>query len=116
LLFLAKVKDGSWSSTQTISKKFKIPQKFLAKIINALSRARIIETQRGKTGGVRLLNKEVSVADVIKLLNLRFSLNKCLGKGFTCFLKKTCPTHKLFKLVEKELFEKLNAVTIAQLI
>jgi Rrf2 family nitric oxide-sensitive transcriptional repressor len=113
---LAEQKEGNWSSTQAMSKKLRIPRIFLAKIVNALARHKIVETQRGKSGGLRLLKKDVTVSEIIRLLDPKFSLNKCLGKSYTCFMEKSCPLHKLLKLIEKELFQKLDSTAITQLV
>ncbi|OGB91020.1 hypothetical protein A2625_06905 [candidate division WOR-1 bacterium RIFCSPHIGHO2_01_FULL_53_15] len=115
LIFLAEKRDAEWSSTLELSKKLRLPRVFLAKIVNALARKKIVETQRGKAGGLRLLKKDATVAEVIKLLDPKFSLNKCLGESYSCFLEKSCSLHKLLKLIEKELFDKLSSVTIMEL-
>ncbi len=83
--------------------------------MQTLVRAEVVESRRGKVGGVRLKDRKVKLAEIITLLDPDFSLNKCLKREFFCFLKGKCPMHRLLVKLERELFAKLDKISLLEL-
>ncbi len=115
LMYLAQQPAGEWVTTAEISKKMRVSPAFLAKIFRALAERRVIESQKGKRGGVRLLKREASVGELLRLLEPRFAFNKCLAGGFRCFRQKECRLHTLLNSMQREFFARLNQVKLVSL-
>ena len=116
VVFLALEEEGTWLPTKNLSEKSQIPSQFIAKILQVLAKNQIVETLRGKQGGVRLKNKNVTLLEIINLIEPSFCLNKCLHDSFNCFLKDKCPIRKLLKEIEFDLTQKLSSIQLKDLI
>ncbi len=115
LLYLAQRPEGVWVPTAEISRKMKVSPVFLAKIFQLLARRKVIESRKGKNGGVLLIKKGASVGELLRLLEPHFAFNKCLTGGFRCFRQKECRLHTLLNNMQKEFFARLNQVKLAAL-
>ncbi len=113
---LAGGEKGEWFATDKLGRELGISIVLLAKIFQLLSRRRIVETARGRGGGVRLIDRKASLGAVIRIMEPKFSLNKCLTGNFHCFLERKCPMHKILKQLDRELMKKLGGITILSLI
>jgi len=74
LLHLAAAYESDESAlrtTEEISRKEGIPNKYLESILRSLRQSGIVESHRGASGGYRLARspKEISVADVMRVLD-----------------------------------------------
>ena len=114
LLYLAQQPAGVWVPTAQVSERMRVSPLFLAKIFQLLAARGVIESQRGKSGGVRLLKRGASLGELLRLLEPRFAFNKCLSGGFRCFRQKECQLHTLLSSLQGEFFARLNQVTLAE--
>ena len=112
LLNLAEEKD--WSSVGEISNKARVSRDFIAKICQTLSQVGIIESKRGKGGGIRLKDGNVKLAEIISLFEPRFALNKCLNRNYFCYFKGKCKMHNLLHDINDGLMNKLRNISINQ--
>src|SRR5690606_19400382 len=65
----------------------------LMKIVNELGRQGLLETMRGRGGGIRLLKpaSEIRIGDVVRAAETDFRLVECFDAGTnTCTLSQTC--------------------------
>jgi Rrf2 family protein len=85
LMYLAdKAKNDKPVLIAEISKKKKIPLKFLENILLELKRANILESKKGKGGGYFFAKnpKDVPLATIIRLLDGPISLLPCVSLYF----------------------------------
>lgn len=115
LVYLAKNQSGSFVSSGDLSDKLRVPRIFLAKIFQALSKRRIVKTSRGKVGGVRLIDKGVSISAIISILDPTFALNRCLRKDGRCIFKNGCSMHRLLIEANKDFHRKYGKTTLLEL-
>jgi len=115
LIYLAGLKTKERVSIRDLSKRLRVSYVFLAKIMQILVRAGIVESRRGKVGGVRLKDRKAKLYKIITLMDPAFSLNRCLNKEFSCFLKNKCPLRRLLATLEKDLFAKLEKISLLEL-
>jgi Rrf2 family protein len=115
LVYLANQPSDFWVSTALIGRRQKVSPIFIAKIFQPLTRVGILESRKGKEGGVRLKNRRVSLAEIIRIIEPRFHLNRCLEKGHHCFLQGNCPISALLGELEGELMRKLGSVSLLAL-
>jgi Rrf2 family protein len=117
LLGLAEVPYGQLISNKKISQSHNIPEEFLHKTVQTLSRAGLVVTQRGVQGGIRLGRplEEVTIADVIEAVEGPFALNVCLAAGYQCSNMKTCQVHKLLANAQKAMLQELRKKSLAEI-
>ncbi len=93
------------------------PESFLSKVLQALTKARLVVSRRGKSGGFLLLprGRQASVREVIEAIDGPIRLNICLPTGRSCPRKNTCPAHPVWEQAQKAMMDVLNASSIADL-
>ena len=88
----------------------------LMKIVNDLARQNVLETTRGRGGGMRLLKKptELRVGDIVRQSETDFRLVECFDSSTdTCTLTPVCRLKGLFSTALKAYFKELDGVTLA---
>jgi Rrf2 family protein len=95
------------ASIRDVAECSEVPQAYLAKIVKKLNDAGIIESKRGKTGGIWLARpaKLISLLDISVALDGEDFLGPCLLGQEYCSDGRACPTHK-FWIKNKELIRK----------
>ena len=121
LMYLSeKEKEGPVLIAE-ISKKKKIPLKFLENILLELKKAGILESKKGKGGGYLLAKnpKDVQLATVMRLLDGPIALVSCVSLYFyekcrNCD-EKTCGLHDVMEQVRDANLKILERKTIADI-
>ena len=101
-----------------IAKRQEVSVKYLEQIIIPLKKARYIESVRGRKGG-HILSKppeEITVGEIVTLLEASFGLVECTKDATVCERADTCPTRLLWKEAYEAMFDRLEAVTLADLV
>jgi Rrf2 family iron-sulfur cluster assembly transcriptional regulator len=95
------------ASIKDVAECSEVPQPYLAKIVKKLNDAGIVESKRGKTGGIWLARpaKLISLLDISVALDGADFLGSCLLGQESCSDERACPTHK-FWMKNKELIRK----------
>lgn len=117
LIELGGVPYGQLLSSKIISQRHNIPEDFLHKTIQMLSRAGLVATQRGIQGGVRLgrpLDK-ITLADVIEAMEGPIALNVCLSPGYQCENQATCQVRKALARAQKAMVKELKKTSLAEM-
>lgn len=118
LIDLAQVPYGQLVSSKVISQRHEIPEEFLHKTIQILSRAGLVVTQRGVQGGVRLgrpLDK-ITVADVIEAMEGPIALNVCLSPGYQCANKGICKVRRVLSSAQNAMVNELKKQSLADIV
>ncbi len=92
-----------------------IPQPYLAKIIHALGRRGLVNTQRGVGGGVTLARDatEITLHDVCIALDPSFAEPTCMLGDVPCSDDRACPAHKFWKDERQRIMAFLATTTVA---
>jgi Rrf2 family protein len=100
-----------------IAREMSIPKSFLAKILQRLSRAGIVESFVGIQGGFRLSKKprEISLYDVITAIEGPVAMNKCTVSKKNCSLSSICRIHPIWIRVRNEIEEILKKSTFQKI-
>lgn len=109
--------DGSPVVTRQIAKATQIPEGYLAKVLQQLGRAQIVDSQRGLHGGFILARdpNELTVWDVIEVMDP-------IRRITTCPLKlkshgvRLCPLHRRLDNAIKIVEDAFRQSTIADLL
>jgi Rrf2 family protein len=101
-----------------IAKRQDISVKYLEQIIIPLKKAGYIESLRGPKGGHILAKppQEVTVAEIVALLEDGASLAACTERAEVCGRSGTCPTRLIWKEAAQAMFDKLASITLADLV
>jgi Rrf2 family protein len=117
LLFLARQPAEKLILVSEISRNQDIPETFLAKIFQRLSKAGLLRSSRGLKGGFSLgkpANK-ITMREVIEALEGPIALNRCLlGEG-ECKEESVCPIHRVWEKAQERLLEILDETTMEDL-
>jgi Rrf2 family protein len=101
-----------------IAKRQDVSIKYLEQIIIPLKKAHYIESVRGRKGG-HILTKppeEITVGEIVALLEESSGLVKCAKDTTVCGRADICPTRLLWKEAYEAMFDRLEAVTLADLV
>ena len=103
-----------------IAKRQEISLKYLEAIVSALSRAGLIESQRGKSGGYRLNRKpeEYTAREILEVTEGGLvPVNcACLTKGEECKRSGPCPSLPVWQKLDKLIYDYLDSVSLSDLI
>jgi Rrf2 family iron-sulfur cluster assembly transcriptional regulator len=100
-----------------IAKRQDVSVKYLEQIIIPLKKAHYIESIRGSKGG-HILTKppeEITVGEIVALMEQGTSLVECVADPTVCERADICPTRLLWKEASQAMFDRLEAVTLADL-
>ena len=101
-----------------IAKRQEVSVKYLEQIIIPLKKAHYIESVRGRKGG-HILTKppeEITVGEIVALLEAGTSLVECAEDITVCERSDICPTRLLWKEAYEAMFDRLEAITLADLV
>jgi Rrf2 family transcriptional regulator, iron-sulfur cluster assembly transcription factor len=101
-----------------IAKRQGISVKYLEQIIIPLKRAKYIQSVRGPKGGYVLAKppEEITVAEIVALMEEGTTLVECSDRSESCQRSSTCLTRNLWKEAAQAMFDKLQAITLADII
>ena len=118
LLELSRLPQGEFVQSRTVSKRQALPEHFLNKTVQLLTRAGLVETRRGKQGGIRLAVKpeSITIADVVAAVEGPVALNPCLADGYHCANRPVCRVHGILKRAQEALLAELGRETFADLV
>ncbi len=115
VVYLA-AQSGAAQTTQQIAEVTRVPTGYLAKVMQALARAKLVSSQRGLHGGFTLARAadQLTVFDVIQAVDPIRRIRSCpLGlKGHL----NLCPLHRRLDQAIRLVEEALRGSTIAELL
>jgi len=101
-----------------IAKRQDVSVKYLEQIIIPLKKAHYIESVRGPKGGHFLTKppEEITLGEIVALLEEGTSLVECTDNAGVCERADICPTRLIWKEVSEAMFDRLQAITLADLV
>jgi len=117
MIYIAGKPFGTSFTIAEIASSNKIPDKFLRKILPQLSSAGLLQSQRGKGGGIRLkINAaDITPLNVIQAIDGDMALNKCLIDNDFCTDSRWCSMHVLWAETQKNMKKVLSGKSLAEL-
>lgn len=100
-----------------ISRNQNIPETFLAKIFQRLSKAGLLRSSRGSKGGFSLGKpaNEITMREVIEAIEGPIALNRCLRREGECEEEGVCPIHQVWEKAQERFLEILDRTTMEDL-
>lgn len=93
LIFTASKREGELANKKEISEVFHISENHLGKIIHELNKLELIDTLRGRSGGIRLAKDpaDINVGSVIRSMEDDFHLLECFDCATNyCVITPAC--------------------------
>jgi Rrf2 family protein len=117
MVHLAGRQDGERTMLPVLADATDTPMSFLSKVLQALARAQLITSWRGKAGGFAILpsGRSASMLDVIEAIDGPICLNTCLIHGKDCGRKKHCPAHPVWARAQRAMLDVLTAASISEM-
>jgi Rrf2 family iron-sulfur cluster assembly transcriptional regulator len=118
MIYLSKQPQGKVVSLSEISKAENLPEKFLAKIFQNLTRSGLIRSHRGAGGGFSLARpaNQITVKELLESIQGPIYFAKCLSDLDGCDKKGVCKLLKLWKKSQDYTMKILSQTTLADLI
>ncbi len=116
MVFLASKPDSSHTAVG-IAKATKVPQAYLSKIMQNLSREGLVRSQRGLNGGftLALSAEDLSVLQVVSAVDPIQRIRTC-PLGLSSHGKALCPLHSRLDKVLEEVEKAFGNTTLAEIL
>lgn len=94
-----------------------IPKSFLAKILQTLVKAGIVESLRGVKGGFKLAKnpEDICLLDVVEIMEGSVAANICAADKRKCDLSSSCSVHPVWVEIRKDMEDCLKQWNFAKL-
>jgi Rrf2 family protein len=117
MIHLAGLPPGSRVSRSELSTAAECPEQFLCKVLQTLTRAGLVLSHRGNTGGFELQerHRDASLLDIVEAIEGPIHLNVCLNQDHGCRRQSWCPAHTVWEEAQNALVTVLRAATIREL-
>ena len=115
--FIASQETGKTFMRNELSETCKVPDSFLGKILQSLSKNNILHSERGKNGGFKLTKKpyEITIYDILKAVEGDILINECLGENDFCKNIDCCKTYNVLKKVKENFISDLKRYTLSDI-
>ncbi len=117
LMFCASKQE--LATVSEIARFYDLPESFLFKILGGLTSLDIVETIRGRNGGIRLSRPadQIRLGEVVRRIEENFEMAECFKQGeINCPLVATCGMNGALSRALQAFFDVLDEYTIADLI
>ena len=114
----AEAPEGSLRlNARELAEHVDLPLPVVSKVLKALTRANILESQRGTKGGYSLAREpeELSVAEMIAALDGPLALTQCSQGPAICDLEATCSIRNPWLVINHVVQNSLAGITLADL-
>lgn len=117
MIYLASLPPGERASLPAVVGVTGAPDSFLSKVLQGLTRARMITSRRGPTGGFEISapGRLASVRAVVEAIDGPISLNVCVSQRRSCPRQGWCPAHPVWVKAQEALMSVLSTAMIADL-
>ena len=120
VMYLAEKDRSVVTPLSEISEAQQIPEKFLAKIFQSLSKAGIVRSHRGVRGGFTLSRdpREITIKEVLETIQGPYFLMKCLKDKDACVRRpdEFCALREILMIGQKKLVTVFEQYSLADLV
>jgi Rrf2 family iron-sulfur cluster assembly transcriptional regulator len=118
LVHLARHQNQGPVQIGDIAKRENISVKYLEQIIQPLKKSRLVTSMRGPKGGHLLAQKpeNITLGQVVRLFEGHTDLVECVSHPEKCNRADDCRIRLAWQEATQSLFERLDSITIAELI
>lgn len=110
--------DAQVTTASELTGSTGLPGPTVSKLLKQLSRAGLLDSQRGSNGGytLSLAADDISVSDIVSALDGPIALTECMtADGAVCEIEALCPTRTNWRQINNALVEALDRVSLAEM-
>jgi Rrf2 family protein len=117
MIHLAGLPPETRASRTELAEAADCPDQFLSKVLQSLTRAGLIVSHRGNTGGFVLpaAQRNASVLEIVEAIEGPIRLNMCLISEAACERSTWCPAHSVWAEAQAAMTSVLRKATISSL-
>lgn len=117
LMYLA-LRYGNSATIQEVSVRFAVSKNHMVKISHQLTKSGLIESTRGRNGGVRLARppESINVEDALYATEENFDLVECFGADNHCVITEVCKLSGVLDNALEAFFGVVRKVSLADLV
>ncbi len=119
LILTGMKSEQELATIKEISTVFHISQEHLRKVVHNLTKLELIESIRGRNGGIRLAKpaEEINVGQLVRILENDFVLLECFNKETNhCIISPACTLKHVLNKALMAFFQVLDEYTLKDLI
>lgn len=119
MLMYCAANGENLSRIPEIARAYGVSELFLFKILQPLNKAGLVETVRGRNGGVRLPRPadQINLFDIVRVTEENFAMAECFETGeIDCPLVDSCGLNSALRKALNAFFEVLQQYTIDDLV
>jgi Rrf2 family nitric oxide-sensitive transcriptional repressor len=119
LIYLASKEKGELSNIKEIAEAYTISKNHLMKVTYELGKMKVIETVRGRGGGIRLAlsPEEINIGAIVRQTEDDFNLVECFDpERNMCAISPACKLKGVLHKALKAYLEVLDGYTLADLV
>ena len=117
MIHLAAFAPGTRASRAELASASECPEQFLSKVLQSLTRAGLVISHRGNTGGFELApaHRGASILEIVEAVEGPIHLNVCLGSDDECSRQEWCPAYAVWNDAQNALTGVLRKTNIGEL-
>jgi Rrf2 family protein len=114
MIHLAGLPPGTRTSRAQLAEAAECPEQFLSKVLQGLTRAGLVISHRGNTGGFAMPEKcrAATLLQVIESIEGPIRLNTCLSAERSCSRQASCPTRAVWAEAQAAMLAVLEGITL----
>jgi Rrf2 family protein len=116
LLYLAWT--GEQVPARRISTEARVPPRLLARILANLSRAGLVESEQGRSGGAKLVRPatEITLREAVEAVEGPFGVTRCIVQDRACGEGAPCAMHDAWEDGQQAILEYLGTQTLEEFV
>lgn len=117
LMALAELPSGEYVGALQVAKQLNAPANYLSKLLQSLSRAGILESQKGSGGGFKLARspEKVTLYEIIEPVEQIGRWERCIMGRATCSDSNPCALHHKWADISNRYLALLETTTLMDL-
>jgi Rrf2 family protein len=117
MIHLAGLPPETRASRAELAVASECPEQFLSKVLQSLTRAGLVRSHRGNTGGFELpgIHRAATLLAVVEAIEGPLKLNSCLNSDRACTRQEWCPAHDVWVDAQAAVAQVLQDATITEL-
>lgn len=117
VLYLALRPEGEWTPIKSLAGRLSIPHHFLAKILQDLTRKRLLRSLKGPTGGFALAlpAREITLFRIVEAIDGDGIATRCVLGFPECSAEHPCAVHNTWRGLREGIVAMLKKRNVAEL-
>lgn len=117
VLYISNQTNGKPQRLEVIAHALHVPQHYLSKIMQTLTRNEIVRSFKGHYGGYELGRKasEITLNDIVRAIDGEMFLKHCVLGFSMCGDEYPCPVHSYWREAKQIVLTMLNEKTVEDL-